>query len=646
MFPISGLNSRITNATELADAYYSSKDTIYEADACHYNNTTFIKEYRVRFPDLIDKILFVNLFFINGEQRATGTNRQFYCHVFLMIWDTDQYYVLDYDVQRVLSHLQPKVAIPAKDYLARILNTDLTVNHLKNLLENTDKKSEMLPLFRVFSVDEWNTFYHARGSSVWGLHFEYNKKINEENNKVYNPDLIPSLNFYEFMEFLKETSPNVDNLKKTYDNATIKNEEKVLSNARLTTVQIQDFLKLLENYPLFNHATKRIISVEEQRNPIVKQEAPVKQADPNSKNEDGNTALLLAVERNDVESISKLLKNPDVNVLAKNNRGFNALMLAINTNNIPVVRTLLESQKFDSSMRIKHKINALSLAREVNNPEMLSIITGFMQISDERYQKESLAARLLNVVDEIDKIIRFAKSLYPKIYNWNRERENLQNHPNDINAYQALLQKLTNKDVNGWCLIQKRPENSGAEFYDLLMQLPGVDINVQTEMGLTLLMLNSVSDYRAIVRYLLGMPGINVGILNESGDNALIWAVKQSSIGVIEELLQVPEVGIFAKNKDNLSALDIAIQKKANGLHPNPEQLEKGSYPYNLAMEYREKHNKICELIENRLKVLQNQNNSNSFFFVSPITDSSFKKIKMNHSLPLSVYPWSGTHEL
>jgi ankyrin repeat protein len=493
------------------------------------------------------------------------------------------------------------------------------------LLANPDKKSEILPLFRVFSVDEWNTFHQTRGSSIWGLSSEYSTKKSEYNNKDYNPDLIPSLNFYEFMEFLKETSPNVDNLKKKYDNATIQNEEKVLSNARLTTVQIQDFLALLKNYPLISHATQTIVSVAEQRNSTVKQEAPVKQADPNSKNEDDNTALLLAVERNDVESISMLLQNPDVNVLAKNNQGFNALMLAINTNNIAVVMKLLQSQKFDISMRTKHKLNALSLARQVNNPEMLSIIADHMHVLDERYQNESLAARLLNIVDEIDKLIRFAEPIYYKINTWSRERENLQNHPNDKNAYQALLQKLTNKDDSGFSLIQNRPKNLGAEFYDLLMQVPGVDINVRTKSGSTLLMLESTSDNRAIVRYLLGMPGIDVGIQNESGENALMWAVKKGSIGVIEELLQVPEVNIFAKNKANLSALDIAIKKKTEGLYPNPERFEPGSYDYNLEMEYRENYTKICELIQNKIEVLQNQNNSNSFFFESPKTDNLIK---------------------
>ncbi|MFA6304111.1 MAG: ankyrin repeat domain-containing protein, partial [Legionella sp.] len=495
-----------------------------------------------------------------------------------------------------------------------------------DLLANPDKKSEILPLFRVFSVDEWNTFHQTRGSSIWGLSSEYYIKKTEYNNKDYNPDLIPSLNFYEFMEFLKETSPNVDNLKKKYDNATIKNEEKVLSNARLTTVQIQDFLALLKDYPLISHATQTIVSVAEQRNPIVKQEAPVKQADPNSKNEDGNTALLLAVERNDVESISMLLQNPDVNVLAKNNQGFNALMLAINTNNIAVVMKLLQSQKFDISLRTKHKLNALSLAGQVNNPEMLSIITRYMQISDERYQNESLAARLLNVVDEIDKLIRFAKPIiYSERYNWSRERENLQNHPNDKNAYQALLQKLTNADCNGFGLIQTRPDESGAEFYDLLMQIPGVHINVQTKIGLTLLMRDSTSDNRAIVRYLLGIPGINVGIQNESGENALMWAVKHGSIGVIEELLQVPEVTIFAKNKDNQTVLDIATNYRDKGLYPANIKLDPGSNHYQKGLQYREKYKKICELIQNKIEVLQNQNNSNSFFFESPKTDDLIK---------------------
>ncbi|MFA6303934.1 MAG: hypothetical protein WC627_12495, partial [Legionella sp.] len=80
-----------------------------------------------------------------------------------------------------------------------------------------------------------------------------------------------------------------------------------------------------------------------------------------------------------------------------------------------------------------------------------------------------------------------------------------------------------------------------------------------------------------------------------------------------------------AKNKANLSALDIAIKKKTEGLYPNPERFEPGSYYYNLEMEYREKYKKICELIQNKIEVLQNQNNSNSFFFESPKTDGLIK---------------------
>lgn len=633
MYFIKGVKSHISNATELADAYYSTKDVIYRADVCNYNNTEFVEKYRDRFPELIDNILFVNLFYENWTQTITGVNTRFPAHVFLMVWDTDQYYVLDYDLQSLLTLSQPLVKVPARDYLARILNTDRTVEHLNDLLANPDKKSKHLPLFRLFTVDEWNKFHVTAGTNIRGLGREYYTKNSEYNNKDYNPDLIPALNFYEYMEFLKESSPKVENLKEKYDNATVKDYKEVLSNVRLTTEQIQDFLKLLKNYPLISHAEQKVLSVEEQntnttKSLSVKQEEPVKQADPNSKNEDGKTALMQAIENNDIPRIQIFLQTPEINVLAKNNQGLNALMLAIKLNNTSIVAMLLQTKKFDISMRFKHKINALSLAEELKNPEMLALVKNYMRNLDERYENESLAVRLLNIVDEVDNIIQ-SSTLTQNRYSWDLERKNLQVNPEDTCAYQALLKKLTEKDEDGNSCNIILPGYYGAEILDFLLQVPGMDINDRNGSGISLLMCQYGDDNSAMAHYLLGIPGINVNIKDFSGNTPLIRAVKEGSIEVIKELLKVPEIDIFATNRDKLSALDIASTNRDEGAYRI--ELEPGSYYYQHDMEYREKFKSICELIQNQIKVLQNRNNGDLSFFRQQ-NNTSLKKNHENES--------------
>ncbi|MFA6303935.1 MAG: ankyrin repeat domain-containing protein [Legionella sp.] len=353
------------------------------------------------------------------------------------------------------------------------------------------------------------------------------------------------------------------------------------------------------------------------------------QSNPNLTNKDGMTALMFAIENNDIQSIQILLQTPDINVLTKNNQGLTALMLAVKLNNTSIVAMLLQTNKFDLKSEVNHKLNILSLAKEVNNPEMLFIIAYHMHVLDERYENESLGVKLLNIVDEIDKIIKsITFPRYISIPSWNVERNKLRANPDDDNAYQALLKKFNERNADGCTCITTLGFYCGTQMLDLLLQIPGVDVNSQNYAGFSLLMTLCVENNYKKIAYLLGVPGINVRLTNKNGDNALMIAVSQLKIESIKELLQAPGLDILAKNKDNRTVLDIATKYRDKGIYPADIKLDPGSNHYQKDLQCRENYKDICELIENKIKELSKQNDTDS-----TLSNSGSSKLPSIHSL-------------
>lgn len=95
--------------------------------------------------------------------------------------------------------------------------------------------------------------------------------------------------------------------------------------------------------------------------------------DINAKDQDGNTALMLAVMYSNTNSVNVLLnyynkKLEDINV--KNNNGDTVLMIAIRYNNRDIIKRILEESTIDINVKNNENISPLILAIRLGNEEL------------------------------------------------------------------------------------------------------------------------------------------------------------------------------------------------------------------------------------------------------------------------------------
>lgn len=79
---------------------------------------------------------------------------------------------------------------------------------------------------------------------------------------------------------------------------------------------------------------------------------------------------------------------------------------------------------------------------------------------------------------------------------------------------------------------------------NLLLQIPTVNVNLQDQSGYTALMLATEKGHINIVKLLLDNPKININLYDNNGYTALIHAIKHLQQDIIQLLLQTPGINV------------------------------------------------------------------------------------------------------
>lgn len=93
---------------------------------------------------------------------------------------------------------------------------------------------------------------------------------------------------------------------------------------------------------------------------------------------------------------------------------------------------------------------------------------------------------------------------------------------------------------------------------ELLLQKPGIDVNIQDADNYTALMRAAAEGHESIVRLLLQKPGINVNAAC-FGVTALILAAHKRNEHIVKLLLEVPNIRVNSTNKCSKNALHWAV---------------------------------------------------------------------------------------
>ncbi len=117
---------------------------------------------------------------------------------------------------------------------------------------------------------------------------------------------------------------------------------------------------------------------------------------------------------------------------------------------------------------------------------------------------------------------------------------------------------------------QKYPDNDTAlmiaagsgwtEVVRLLLNVPGIDVNIENYNAVTVLILAALNGRTEVVRLLLNVPGIDVNKQGIVGNTALIFAVESGNSAIVRELLN-RGADWKIKNWDGQTAYDLADEK-------------------------------------------------------------------------------------
>jgi len=254
-------------------------------------------------------------------------------------------------------------------------------------------------------------------------------------------------------------------------------------------------------------------------------------ASVNSKDEDADTALMIAtLSARDLDTVKVLLaKGADVN--ARNKENDTALIYAASNENAEITRALL-----DMGANINHQ-------------------------NDNGYSALTMAS-----VNELR--LPNAKLLLERGANLELKNENgetsliMAASGGGVELVRALLEKRANADARdniGNTVLMRAAGEHGAEIIRLLAE-KGADVNARNEDGVTALMLARTKE---TARLLLD-KGADVNARNNDGDTALIYATRMLWSADAAEALLEGGADVAAKNKKGETALSIANKHYGN----------------------------------------------------------------------------------
>jgi len=90
-----------------------------------------------------------------------------------------------------------------------------------------------------------------------------------------------------------------------------------------------------------------------------------------------------------------------------------------------------------------------------------------------------------------------------------------------------------------------------------LLEIPGINVNLQDNDGQTALMYIASSTNLLAVQLLLAVPGIDVNLKNNNGDTAIMLASAKGLRENVERLLAFPEINVNLQNKHGYTVLSI-----------------------------------------------------------------------------------------
>ena len=283
--------------------------------------------------------------------------------------------------------------------------------------------------------------------------------------------------------------------------------------------------------------------------------------DVNVKNEDGNTALILAAYKGNAEVINALIKaGADVN--AKNKNNDTALTLAAWKSNAEAVNALVKAGE-DINVKNKDSNTALTLAAWEGNAEAINaLVKAGADINvKNKYGNTALTlAAYKGNVEAINALVKAGADINVK----NKDGDTAlikavyKGYMEAINALIKAKVDINAKNKNGDTALVLAIDQSPAKVVNALIQA-GANINTKYDGGITALMFAAYKGNIEAINALI-KAGANVNVKSDYQNTALIFAIEQGHAKAINALIKAgADVNV---KKDGDTALMYAIEKE------------------------------------------------------------------------------------
>ena len=326
------------------------------------------------------------------------------------------------------------------------------------------------------------------------------------------------------------------------------------------------------------------------------------------------SALLIAIENNDIEDVELLIKHPkiDVNDALINeyfyeynfsdsyNREYagdvenetetkTALYLAIEQNNPKIVQLLLSHPEIDVNRPSKIILNAddiinlfksiesdtceyypyehaavpeleearpIEIAESVNNIEIISLLLSNPNINADtnKYLNDAIASGNINAFNSI---LSSTKSDVNEALQGVLHKAVMEGNIDMVNELLNRPEIDVNSVFNNFTAIQIAAQNGNLEVFKALLNKPEIDINT-IYVGLTPIVIAAKNNYLEIFNILINHPIIDIKYLF-SGQFALNEAAEKGNIDIFKILFENPEIDINFHNQEGYTALHYAV---------------------------------------------------------------------------------------
>jgi ankyrin repeat protein len=239
----------------------------------------------------------------------------------------------------------------------------------------------------------------------------------------------------------------------------------------------------------------------------------------NAYDENKDTALIVAVDTGNLEAVEKLLAHPKINVNLKNADGYSALIRAAKIGDIAIVRALLKAPGINVNATNLDGESALTAAMERGHTDIFVELLKTPGVKINQIERES-GNNLLMKAAQAGKA-----DLIPAIL------ENTSIGVNDTNKH-------------GETALSIAAGHGRLSFVDKLLEMPEVRSDIE-QLNKVLVSTLKHAKYRIASR-LLDIPGVNVNAETELGTTALKLAVRSNDEELFEKVMSRPDLNVNA----------------------------------------------------------------------------------------------------